>query len=41
MGIIAAVDKTSKRILVAWITCDVIWAALFIGAVKRAQRRRD
>jgi hypothetical protein len=37
-GIIAAVDTNSKRILIAWITCDVVWALLFIRALKRAHK---
>jgi hypothetical protein len=31
-------DQRARRILIAWIASDLIWAALFVHALKRAQR---
>jgi len=33
-------DKRSWRILVAWISSDIIWASLFIRSLKRAEAGR-
>ena len=30
-------DRSSRRILIGWITTDVIWALLFVRALKRAK----
>jgi hypothetical protein len=38
-GTLSTMDSPSKRLLAAWIVSDVIWAVLFIRAVKRADRR--
>jgi hypothetical protein len=32
-------DARSKRILFAWIACDIAWAMLFIDARKRHERQ--
>jgi hypothetical protein len=32
-----SMDSLAKRTVVAWIATDIIWASLFVYAVKRAK----
>jgi hypothetical protein len=36
-SIMKRMDRSSRWILIGWITTDVIWALLFVRALKRAK----
>jgi hypothetical protein len=31
-------DRRSKRIILAWVISDIIWAVIFVRSLRRSQR---